>query len=198
MSEPKHNEMDKRVALWTAIDCYAVACGGDPAQHVYGNTARQVAVADVENIVFQQNATTPKTGTLAERLYAARMDEDALFNGVNEIMGCDVSKCLDAEFKFAVLDTFWDDYDCSVEVVLDQSTPWPTDEQATKILGLGFSQIYVSRGEEMETISAPDEKLTRYHCKEGRSRAGTDDNRWRSKYLALQAKIGRPTITTHE
>lgn len=37
--------------LWDAINRYAVACGGDPGSHVYGNTARMQAVADVGKIV---------------------------------------------------------------------------------------------------------------------------------------------------
>jgi len=36
------------VALWDAINDYATACHGDPSKHVYGNTARQRAVAAVE------------------------------------------------------------------------------------------------------------------------------------------------------
>lgn len=37
--------------LWNAINVYVVACNGDPAKHVYGNTPRQRAVADVEQAV---------------------------------------------------------------------------------------------------------------------------------------------------
>lgn len=37
--------------LWDAINCYVTACGGDPARHVHGNTARMNAVADVNNAV---------------------------------------------------------------------------------------------------------------------------------------------------
>lgn len=40
-----------RVRLWDEINRYVVACGGDPSKHVYGNTPRQVAVAQVEKIV---------------------------------------------------------------------------------------------------------------------------------------------------
>jgi hypothetical protein len=40
-----------RVALWETIHAYVVACGGDPSEHVYGNTARMDAVARVESLV---------------------------------------------------------------------------------------------------------------------------------------------------
>lgn len=42
----------RRVALWDAINRYVVACGGDPSRHVYGNTARMKAVAEVERIAL--------------------------------------------------------------------------------------------------------------------------------------------------
>jgi len=44
-------DMAWRVPLWDAINNYAIACGGDPSNHVYGNTSRMKAVADVENTV---------------------------------------------------------------------------------------------------------------------------------------------------
>lgn len=40
------------------------------------------------------------------------------------------------------------------------------------------------------------EKLTRHLYKEGRSREGTEDNRWRAKYLALQASLKTETEIT--
>jgi len=43
--------MKFEVDLWDAINRYVVACGGDPASHVHGNTARMQAVADVGAIV---------------------------------------------------------------------------------------------------------------------------------------------------
>lgn len=39
------------VELWDAINLYAIAVGGDPAKHVYGNVSRMQAVADVGKIV---------------------------------------------------------------------------------------------------------------------------------------------------
>lgn len=43
--------IEQRVKLWDAINAYAAACGGDPSKHVYGNTPRQTAVAEVERLV---------------------------------------------------------------------------------------------------------------------------------------------------
>jgi hypothetical protein len=40
-----------QVPLWDAINRYVVACGGDPAKHVYGNTARMNAVVEVNGVV---------------------------------------------------------------------------------------------------------------------------------------------------
>jgi hypothetical protein len=37
--------------LWNAINRYAVAVGGDPSKHVYGNGPRMDAVADVGKIL---------------------------------------------------------------------------------------------------------------------------------------------------
>lgn len=48
---------EERVRLWDAINAYAIACGGDPAKHVYGNTPRQKAVAEVERAVRAATAS---------------------------------------------------------------------------------------------------------------------------------------------
>ncbi len=37
--------------LWDAINDYAISVGGNPAKHVYGNTPRMRAVAEVSRIV---------------------------------------------------------------------------------------------------------------------------------------------------
>jgi hypothetical protein len=39
------------VALWDAINRYAISVGGDPSSHVYGNTPRMQAVTDVGAVV---------------------------------------------------------------------------------------------------------------------------------------------------
>lgn len=38
-------------ALWDAINRYAVTCGGEPSNHVYGNVARMQAVSTVNDAV---------------------------------------------------------------------------------------------------------------------------------------------------
>lgn len=42
---------EQRVRLWDEINRYVVACGGDPSKHVYGNTPRMAAVAQVEGVI---------------------------------------------------------------------------------------------------------------------------------------------------
>ncbi|MDP3767539.1 MAG: hypothetical protein Q8S13_05955, partial [Dehalococcoidia bacterium] len=56
---------DTRVALWDAINRYVQACGGDPSSHVYGNTPRQHAVAEVEASVTRARAES-RSAALAE------------------------------------------------------------------------------------------------------------------------------------
>jgi hypothetical protein len=45
--------MSRQEQLWEAVNRYVRACGGDPGAHVYGNTSRQRAVADIERIAFE-------------------------------------------------------------------------------------------------------------------------------------------------
>jgi hypothetical protein len=40
-------------ALWDAINRYAMSCGGDPSDHVHGNTLRQQAVVEVSEAVSE-------------------------------------------------------------------------------------------------------------------------------------------------
>lgn len=43
---------EHRAQLWDAIHEYVVACGGTPGERTYGNTRRQIAVAEVEALVY--------------------------------------------------------------------------------------------------------------------------------------------------
>jgi hypothetical protein len=45
------------VDLWDAINRYAIAVGGDPSAHVYGNVARMQAVADVNRVLDEKKET---------------------------------------------------------------------------------------------------------------------------------------------
>lgn len=51
-----------RVRLWDAINNYATTCGGDPSAHVYGNTSRQKAVAEVERALRQAYEAGERAG----------------------------------------------------------------------------------------------------------------------------------------
>ena len=51
---------ETRVRLWDAINRYVQTCGGDPSKHVYGNTARQRAVAEVEQVLRDEAPAEPE------------------------------------------------------------------------------------------------------------------------------------------
>lgn len=68
-------EMKRRVALWDTINEYVRTCGGDPSKRVYGNTARQTAVAAIERIVFEHPA--PNSDPLDDPGYQAFLVEAA-------------------------------------------------------------------------------------------------------------------------
>jgi hypothetical protein len=46
----------QRARLWDEINRYAVSCGGNPSQYVYGNKPRQAAVAMIEGIIREIEA----------------------------------------------------------------------------------------------------------------------------------------------
>ncbi len=50
VKDRKRLEMEKRVALWDAINEYVLACGGDPSKHI--GATREKAVVKVERVVF--------------------------------------------------------------------------------------------------------------------------------------------------
>jgi hypothetical protein len=57
--------VEHRTLLWDAINRYMEPCGGTHAR-VYGNTRRQRAVAEIENIVYR-SARSPECSSLAEQ-----------------------------------------------------------------------------------------------------------------------------------
>ncbi len=83
-----------------------------------------------------------KTISLAERCFAATDIDMELFDAVNDILGCDTSDCLKPGFQFRVLDTFWDNYDSSLEVVISNDAAPLTRSEVNKLLDLGFSCVY--------------------------------------------------------
>lgn len=60
---------DRRLqkALWDAINMYTESCGGNPSNHVYGNTKRMDAVATVERIAEEIGSGTAQLLSGAER-----------------------------------------------------------------------------------------------------------------------------------
>ncbi len=121
---------------------------------------------------------------LAERCFAHEETDPSmeLFETVNEILGADVSHCLEEGFKWQATDTWYDAYDGSVEVVRDNGCEWMTPEQAGKILDLGFYVIYESM-----------EGEARHHNRAGwsaaRAREGSKDNMRDAKLKAALNKL---------
>ena len=94
-----------------------------------------------------------KEKTLAEKCFDSEVYDMQLFDEVNKILGCDEDKCLEDGFVWGAEDTWWDHYDCSIEIVRPKDAEWMTQEQIDKVLDLGFGQIYESKGEECRYIS---------------------------------------------
>jgi hypothetical protein len=84
---------------------------------------------------------------LANQLYDSEMVSMELFEKVNEILGCDHENCTAEDFVWGAEDTWWDSYDCSVEVIRPKDAEWMSQEQANLILDLGFRRIYESIGD---------------------------------------------------
>lgn len=56
-----------KLEMWSSIDSYTVACGGDPGDRVYGATKRQLAVVDVEQAVEGELARMASQLTAAKQ-----------------------------------------------------------------------------------------------------------------------------------
>lgn len=65
-------ELDRFVSLWDAINRYVETCGGKPNRHVYGNTNRQRAVVEIEEIVSNATAQRKTTGKTDCYLYETK------------------------------------------------------------------------------------------------------------------------------
>ena len=87
------------------------------------------------------------SASLADRCYASTSVEDELFNAVNAALGCNADECMKDGFVWGAIDTWWDEYDGSVEVVRPSGAEWMTRAQADAILAFGFGQIYESLGD---------------------------------------------------
>jgi hypothetical protein len=82
--------------------------------------------------------------TLAERCYQHELASEELWTTVWQIMGGTKGEWDRPPY----LDTSFDHYDNSCEVMLREDQAPMTREQADKILALGFSCVFESRGEE--------------------------------------------------
>lgn len=82
--------------------------------------------------------------SLASKCFELSSISDELFNKVNKILGCNVDDCLRENFVWGATDTYFDDYDASVEVIRPKGSEFMTEGQAAQILELGFSCIYES------------------------------------------------------
>ena len=59
-SPERLGSQEHRAQLWDAINDYAIACGGTPGERTHGNTKRQAAVVEIENLVYGSSACTCK------------------------------------------------------------------------------------------------------------------------------------------
>ncbi len=121
---------------------------------------------------------------LAQRCFDSAEVDMELFNKVNEILGCDSEDCLKEGFVWGAQDTYWDNYDGSVEIIRPESSEWMTEEQAQKVHELGFAVIYESKGDEC------------CHWYKGKAtiggagaRKGGEERKFRAKYEALMKEI---------
>lgn len=87
------NDEPKNLELWDAINAYAIACGGDPSQNVYGNTARQDAVNAIEAAVDKIAADA---ATHWRREYQAEANENAQIRQALGVDGEDPDETLTA------------------------------------------------------------------------------------------------------
>jgi hypothetical protein len=119
--------------------------------------------------------------SLAQRCYASTAVEDELFAAVNAVFGCDIDECLKDGFEWGATDTWWDEYDDSVEVVRPEGAGWMTRKQADAILALGFGQVY-------ETLDGKARVWGRTGFGECSPRESSEVKRLRARVAALTAK----------
>ena len=88
---------DDKVKLWESINAYVVACGGDPARHVYGNAARQNAVSEVEREALGNDPRRDAPAWLTDAvLWALPADGTPLkASAVNGIPASLLGSCMD-------------------------------------------------------------------------------------------------------
>jgi hypothetical protein len=121
--------------------------------------------------------------SLAEACYTYSYIETKLFDKVNEILGCDVNKCLEDNFVWGCDDVFWDDYDNSIEIIRNRNSTTLTDDEANEILKMGFYQIY-------ETIGQTATVITKTHRSTCSPRLSTLTKKYKTIINAYKEKFG--------
>lgn len=95
---------------------------------------------------FELKLNTEKS--LADRLFDLDHIDMTLFEMVNKLLGCDTDKCTDPGFVWECIDTFWDTYDNSIEIIRPEGRPPITSDQAKAIIeATGFTMIWESIGD---------------------------------------------------
>jgi hypothetical protein len=132
--------------------------------------------------------------TLAEQLFEFSDLEMELFEQVNKILGSDISKCTAPDFVWGAVDTGFDEYDSSVEVIRPNDAEYMSREQANQILDLGFGRIYESCGTKcrawdktshFETSPRESAEILRLKAKINKFNAVLD--RWKGRLESLES-----------
>jgi hypothetical protein len=110
-------------------------------------TARNQIYESTPSADGQALPASAGSASLASRCYESTQVEDELFEKVNAVLGCVTENCLKEGFVWGATDTWWDEYDGSVEVVRPLEAQWMSREEANAILDFGFGCIYESIGD---------------------------------------------------
>ena len=133
--------------------------------------------------------------SLAQRCYDSEGIDMELFKKVNEILGCDHEKCGTEGFVWGAADTWWDQYDGSIEVVRPHGAEWMSAEQADQILDLGFGQIYESI-EDQGRIWRASNTTGAVTYSTGSPRDGSETRRLKATIAALREELCRLTTAS--
>lgn len=125
---------------------------------------------------------TSRPSSLAQKCYDSTQAEIELFDVVNEILGCSTGDCTADGFVWGACDTYWDEYDGSVEVVRPVDANWMTRDQANALLDLGFGVVFESIGDKAQ-------RWTRADVSACSSREGNEVRRLRAEISALRKKL---------
>lgn len=86
--------------------------------------------------------------SLADRCFDYQDANNEVFEALQIICGGQsIENCRNDDFKWHVVDCWFDSYDSSIEIVIPEYAPPLDREKANKILDMGFCKIYESQGE---------------------------------------------------